>query len=147
MKYQTISQTQIEEKWYLVDAAGKRIGVLATKLAELLLGKNNPKVRPNLLPRINVVVINSDSIDYTPKRGFTKFYKKFSGFPSGLKHEDLDTVMLKDSTNVIYSAVKGMLPKNSRGRKIISNLKVYKTSEHPHNAQAPQLLDLNKYRL
>ncbi len=147
MKPRSIKQKEIEEKWYVVDATDQRIGKIASLTAELLLGKNNPLVRANLDPKTKVVVINASKIDFTPKRGFSKFYKNYSGFPSGLKFESLEEKFEKNKVFPIENAVKGMLPKNKRGRAILTNLKVYEGSEHPHEAQQPEAIDLNTYKL
>lgn len=142
----SIKQSQIQEKWYLVDASGKRIGTMASQIAQLLLGKNNPLVRSNLDPKTKVVVINAAKIDYTPKRGFTKFYKSYSGFPGGLKFRTLDEKMAKDPTFPIENAVKGMLPKNKRGRSLIANLKIYPGGQHPHVGQSPEFIDITNVK-
>lgn len=147
MKPRTIKQNEIEERWFVVDAADQRIGKIASITAELLLGKNNPLVRSNLDPKTKVVVLNAGKIDFTPKRGFSKFYKNYSGFPSGLTYTSLDEKFEKNKTFPIENAVKGMLPKNKRGRAILTNLKVYEGSEHPHEAQKPVVIDLNTYKL
>ncbi len=147
MKPRTIKQSEIMEKWYVLDASDQRIGKIASITAELLLGKNNPLVRANLDPKTKVVVINAAKIDFTAKRGFSKFYKNYSGFPGGLKFESLDEKFEKNKTYPIENAVKGMLPKNKRGRAIMTNLKVYEGSEHPHEAQKPELIDLNTYKI
>src|SRR5688572_24344081 len=116
----SISQNEINEEWFLVDAAGLRIGDLASKVAELLLGKTDPKVRANLDPRKKVVVVNSEKLDVTPKKTFMKFYKRYSGYPGGLKVEDLGTLQARKPAAVIEHAVKGMLPKNKRGNAIFA---------------------------
>lgn len=142
----SIKQSQIQEKWYLVDASGKRIGTMASQIAQLLLGKNNSLVTANLDPKTKVVVINAAKIDYTPKRGFTKFYKSYSGFPSGLKFSTLDEKMVKDPTFPIENAVKGMLPKNKRGRAVMANLKIYADDQHPHAGQSPEVIDITNVK-
>jgi large subunit ribosomal protein L13 len=147
MKTTVIKQGQIEEKWYLIDAEGQRIGRIATAAAQLLLGKKSTLVRANLDPKIKVVVINSGKIDFTVKRGFSKFYKNYSGFPGGLKFVSLEAQMKKNPSFVIEHAVKGMLPKNKRGDAIFSNLKVFVDSAHKHEAQKPEVLDLKNFNL
>lgn len=139
-----ISQNDINEEWFLVDAAGLRVGLIASKVAELLLGKTDPMVKPNLDPKKHVVVINAEKIDFTPKRGYSKFYKNYSGFPGGLRHSSLDEIFMKDKKFPIENAVKGMLPKNTRGRNALANLRVFVGSEHPHEAQQPKKVDIKK---
>jgi len=147
MKRISISQNDIQEKWYLVDVSGQRIGILASKIAEILMGKTDPVVRKNLNPRSFVVVINAGKIDFTAKKGFSKFYKSYSGFPGGLRYTDLDTTFAKNKTFPIVSAVKGMLPKTKRGDEAIVRLKVFETDVHEHEAQKPQQIDLKNYKI
>lgn len=146
MNTPTVSQNEIEEKWYLINAKGQRVGRLTTIVSELLLGKNNPKMKQYLLPKNKVIVINSDKVDIPFKRGFTKFYKWYSGYPSGQRVEDLNTKKSKDPNYVIEHAIKGMLPKNKRGREIFNNLKVYSGAEHPHEAQTPEVIDVTQVK-
>lgn len=142
-----ISQNDIQEKWYLVDAAGFRAGLLASAVAQLLLGKNDPLVRSNLIPKNKVIVINADKFDYTAKRGFTKFYRRYSGYPSGLKVEPLNVLIKRKPTEPLRKAIKGMLPKNKRSRVILAeNLFLYSGPEHPHEAQKPVLVDFRKLK-
>lgn len=143
----SISEKDIKEKWYMIDAKDQRIGRIATIAAELLLGKNDPMVRDYTDPKAHVVVINADKIDFTEKRGFSKFYKKYSGYPGGLTFDSLEEKFAKDPTFPIMNAVKGMLPKNRRGRKIFTNLRVVVGSEHVHEAQKPQNIDITTYKL
>lgn len=139
-----ISQNDIQEEWFLVNVEGARIGTAASRIAELLLGKTDPKVMPNLDPRKHVVVINSGRIDFTAKRGFAKFYKSYSGFPSGLKFKSLEEKFEEDKTFPIMNAVKGMLPKNTRGRNAFSKLHVFEGVDHDHEAQKPVKVDITK---
>lgn len=147
MKTPTVSQKEINEQWYLIDAAGHRVGRVASIAAELLLGKNDPLVKDYLKPRKHVVVINSAKLDHTPKRAMTKFFKRYSGYPGGLTVEDLETRFKKNPNFVIEHAIKGMLPKNSRGRAIYSNLRVYAGEEHEHEAQKPEKVDITQIKL
>lgn len=141
-----INQEKIQEKWYLVDATGKRIGQIATKVAELLLGKNDVLVKTHVVPQNKVVVINAEKVDFTPKRGFTKFYKRYSGYPSGLKVEDLDTLIKRRPTEPLNKAIKGMIPKNKRGKQILENLFVYEGNNNPHESQKPVVINLDKIK-
>lgn len=147
MNQRTISQKDIQEKWYILDASNTRIGKIATMAAQLLQGKNDPLYRPNLKANYHVVVVNADKIDFTDKRGFSKFYKSYSGFPSGLTHISLDEKFEKNKAFPVENAVRGMLPKTKRGREMITNLRVYAESTHPHDAQQPVSIDLNKYNI
>lgn len=142
-----IKQSEVKEKWYLVDATGMRIGNLATKVAELLQGKTNPLVRRNHNPLSKVVVINAKDIDFTFKRGMSKFYKNYSGFPGGLKFTSLDETFTKFPERPIQIAVKGMLPKNKRGEDMFTNLKVYADDNHPHTPQELEKVDIRNIRI
>lgn len=143
-----ISQSDIKEKWFLVDATGVRAGRLASVVAQLLLGKDNPLIQSNLMPKNKVIVINAEKFDYTSKRGFMKFYKRYSGYPSGLKVEQLKNLINRRPTEPLRRAIKGMLPKNKRGRAILSeNLFIYAGDKHPHEAQKPEKVDIKKLKL
>ena len=147
MKGKTINQQTIKEKWYIIDASGKRIGRVATIVAELLLGKTDSDVKKYLEPNSHVVVINAGVMDIPPKKGYTKFYKNYSGFPGGLRFTDLNTKIEQDPTFPISNAVKGMLPKNTRGRKAFTNLRVYAEGVHPHNANQPKEINVMEYKI
>jgi large subunit ribosomal protein L13 len=134
-KPRTTKATELEESWFMIDATGQRLGRLATVAAEYLLGKHDVKTRPYLVPKTKLVVINAEKLDITPKKLADKIYTRYSGYPGGL-------------TKTRMHAVRGMLPKNKRGRAIIgSNLYVYVGSEHKHAAQQPQALDISKAKL
>ncbi|MEO6729251.1 MAG: 50S ribosomal protein L13 [Candidatus Dojkabacteria bacterium] len=143
----SISQNLIEEKWYIVDAEGKRIGLVASKVAEVLQGKMDRMVRDYHEPMTHVVVINAAKVDYTPKRGMTKFYKSYSGFAGGLKFRSLDEMMIAHADRPIEIAVRGMLPKTKQADKMMANLKIYTGTEHNHEAQKPVVLDLKKLKI
>lgn len=147
MKSKTVSQKRINEKWFIVDAKGGRIGRISSIVAEILMGKNDPLVREYLDPKAFVVVINTKDINVPLKRGMTKFYKRYSGFPGGLKVISLEEQMKKNDTFVIENAVKGMLPKTKKSDKIMARLKVYSDSNHPHAPQNPIAIDIKNYKL
>ncbi len=142
-----VSQNELKEEWYLVDASGIRVGTLASKVAELLQGKNNVLKRDYHKPMTKVIVINSDKLDFTSKRGMTKFYKSYSGFPGGLKFESLSELVEKKSDRPIMNAVKGMLPSTKRGEEMLANLKVFSGAEHPHNAQSPVAVNIKELKI
>ncbi len=142
-----VSQSEIKEQWYLVDASGVRIGRLASKVAELLQGKNDVLKREYHKPMTKVIVINSDKLDFTAKRGMTKFYKSYSGFPGGLRFETLSELVEKKSDRPIMNAVKGMLPATKRGDEMLANLKVFSGEEHPHTAQTPTVINIKELKL
>ncbi len=143
----SVKQSEIEEKWYLVDARGLRIGRLASTVAELLQGKNNPKMRNYHKPMNKVVIINASKIDFTEKRGMTKFYKSYSGYPSGLRYVSLEDLIKKFPAKPIEAAVKGMLPRTKRGREMLANLKIFGDENHDHEAQKPELINIKEIKL
>ncbi|MDN5354267.1 MAG: large subunit ribosomal protein [Candidatus Cloacimonadota bacterium] len=138
MKTVTPKQDQIERNWYIVDVSGKVLGRAATQIAALLRGKHKPYFTPHLDTGDFVVVINAEKVVITGNKAVSKLYSRFSGYPDGLTQLSFQRMMDKNPEDVIYKAVKGMLPKNALGRKIIKKLKVYAGEEHPHSAQKPQ---------
>lgn len=129
-----------EKKWYLVDASGQTVGRLATKIADVLRGKNNPQYTPHTDSGDFVVVINAEKVVFTGDKLNSKVYYKHSGYVGGLKERTAKEQLDRQPTKVLMSAVKGMLPKNSLGRKQLTKLKVFAGTEHAHEAQAPQEL-------
>lgn len=128
----------VNKAWVLIDAEGKILGRLATKVAMILRGKTKPEYTPHVDTGDNVIVVNAEKIKVTGKKLSDKKYQTYSGYPSGQKEYNLQTMLKNKPEDVIKLAVKGMLPKNTLGRKMLSNLKVYKGSEHPHVAQNPK---------
>lgn len=129
-------------EWYLVDASGKSLGRLATKIAEVLVGKHRPDFTPGVILGDHVVVVNAEKISVSPTRVAEKKYYRHSGYPGGL-HEISYTRQLETHPDrIIRFAVRGMLPKNRLTERFLSNLKVYAGPEHPHQGQDPQPLDL-----
>jgi large subunit ribosomal protein L13 len=148
IKTKSISVDQISEKWYLIDAAGARLGQVATLAAQLLLGKHDPMTRDYLTPKTKVVITNSDKLDITERKALGKTHTRYSGYPDGLTVTTLGEQMAKDSTKVVELAVRRMLPKNIRGRKIFNtNFYVYAGSEHKHVAQNPQVLNIKETKI
>jgi large subunit ribosomal protein L13 len=147
-KTKKISQSDLVEKWFLIDAEGKRIGALASKIAELLLGKSDPMTREYLLPATKVVVINAEKVDATERKRIGKVYTHYTGYPGGLREETLDEVLKVKPKKALERAIKGMLPKNKRGKAIFSsNLYVYADANHFQQAQNPQAIDINSLKL
>jgi len=132
----------IEKKWYLVDAEGKVLGRLASKIARILSGKNKPIYTPHLDVGDFVVVINADKVRVTGGKEKKKIYYHHSGYPGGLKSCTYEELLKKDPSRIIRKAVQGMLPKNKLGRRMLKKLKVYAGPEHPHQAQKPQKIEL-----
>ena len=141
MKTQSFKQSDIEQSWILVDAKDKTLGRLASALASRLRGKHRPEYTPNADLGDYIVVINANKINVTGDKLNQKKYFKHSGYPGGIKSKSLDKVIQNTPEDAIRMAVKGMLPKNKLGKKMLTKLKIYKDNEHPHQAQNPNMLD------
>ena len=128
---------QVERKWYIVDATDLVLGRLASNVAAVLRGKNKPIFTPNVDTGDYVIVINADKVRLTGKKLEQKYYRYHTGYIGGLKEIQYKDMMEKKPVLAVELAVKGMLPKNSLGRKMFKKLKVYAGSEHPHAAQQP----------
>jgi large subunit ribosomal protein L13 len=131
-----------KKNWYIVDATNQTLGRLATKVADLLRGKNRVTFTPHVDSGDFVIVLNADKINTTGAKMRDKIYYTHSYYSGGLKETSLQDQLKKDSTKVILAAVKGMLPKNSLARKQLTKCKVYTGSEHPHVAQNPVTIKL-----
>jgi large subunit ribosomal protein L13 len=130
----------IERKWYLIDAKDAVLGRLAVKIADCLHGKNKPVYTPNVDTGDFVIVINAERVKLTGRKLDNKVYYSHSGYPGGIKAETARERLARCPEKIITSAVWGMLPKGRLGRAIMKKLKVYKGSEHPHEAQKPEIL-------
>ncbi|RMG03613.1 MAG: 50S ribosomal protein L13 [Nitrospirae bacterium] len=133
---------EVERKWYLIDASGKTLGRLATRIASYLRGKHKPQFTPHVDTGDFIVVINAEKIRLTGKKLDQKVYYHHTGYPGGIKSETARKRLQRSPEKVIMSAVWGMLPKNRLGRRLIKKLKVYRGAEHPHQAQKPESIDL-----
>lgn len=140
MKTYMAKPNTVEQEWYVVDAEGMVLGRLASQIASVLRGKNKPTYTPNVDTGDYVIVINCDKVILTGKKLEQKLYRRHTGYVGGLKETTYDKLMAQKPEFVVYKAVKGMLPKNSLGRSMIKKLKVYKGSEHNHQAQQPKVL-------
>ncbi len=138
----SINKKDIQRKYYLVDAEKKILGRLAVKVALLLSGKRKTDYTPHVDNGDFVVIINAGKIAVTGNKLQQKTYTHYTGYPSGLKVKNLETVLKTRPTEVIRHAVKGMLPKNKLGSRMISRLKTYAGSEHPLKAQSPEKIDI-----
>lgn len=137
MKTYMIKPAEVERKWHLIDAANIPLGRVATAVADLLSGKLKPTYTPHVDNGDFVVVINTDKIALTGKKLTDKFYRHHSGYPGGLKETNYQTLMRTNSPKALQVAVKGMLRKNSLGRKQITRLFAYGTDSHKQQAQQP----------
>ncbi|MFY9177098.1 MAG: 50S ribosomal protein L13 [Caldicoprobacterales bacterium] len=133
---------EVERKWYVVDADGKTLGRLASEVAKILRGKHKPIYTPHVDTGDHVIVINAEKIVLTGKKLDQKLYRRHSQYPGGLKEIPYRHLMETRPTEAIYKAVKGMLPKNSLGRKMLKKLRVYAGPDHKHEAQQPEKLEI-----
>ncbi len=136
------SSHDITRKWYVVDASGKTLGRLATEAASVLSGKRSPKYTPFLDMGDHVIVINAAKVTLTGLKSEKKVYRRYTGFPGGLREESFVRLIARRPEKVVEEAVKGMLPKTKLGRQMATKLKVYRGEEHPHQAQQPEALTL-----
>ena len=132
----------IDRKWYIVDAEGKVLGRLASKIAAIVRGKNKANFVPNQEIGDFVVVINADKVALSGRKAQDKMYYRHSGYVGGLKTSNFEKVMEKHPTMPLEAAIKGMLPKGPLGRKMAKNIKIYAGTSHPHSAQNPISIDL-----
>jgi large subunit ribosomal protein L13 len=138
MKTHTVKKNEITEKWYLVDATGKPLGRVATEVARILRGKHRPTYSPHLDLGDHVVVVNAEKVFLSGKKRQQKLYYRYSGYQKGLKTKSLQEIMDQDPSKVFRHAVKGMLPTNRLGRRLLKKLRVYAGPSHPHTAQQPK---------
>ncbi|MBD2519259.1 50S ribosomal protein L13 [Nostoc sp. FACHB-973] len=136
-------EASIEREWYIVDATDKRLGRLASEIAQVLRGKNKPEFTPHLDTGDFVIVINAEKVAVTGKKRTQKLYRRHSGRPGGMKTETFAKLQQRLPERILEHAVKGMLPKNSLGKQLFTKLKVYAGPTHPHEAQKPKELKIN----
>ena len=136
------SSHDITRKWFVVDASGKTLGRLATEAASTLAGKKNPKYTPFIDMGDHVIVVNAEKIVLTGLKSQQKVYRRYTGFPGGLREEEFTRLLNRKPEAILEQAIKGMLPKNKLGRAMGSKLKVYKGDQHPHQAQQPVALEI-----
>jgi len=146
MKTYFATNENIEHKWYLVDASDKVLGRLASQIAKYLRGKHKPEYTPHADAGDYMVVINAAQVKSTGNKEKEKTYYSHSGYPGGIKQITLEKLRIKDPRQIIEKAVRGMLPKNPLGRDMLRKLKVYPGAEHPHTAQMPVEIKLEKVK-
>lgn len=137
-----VKESDIQKKWYLVDAEGKILGRLASQVARILRGKHKTAFTPNVDVGDYVIVINASKVKLVGKRSELKEYFHYTGYPGGARVEKFRELIKKKPEVVIYRAVKRMLPHNRLGQRIFKKLKVYAGSTHPHSAQQPEVISL-----
>jgi large subunit ribosomal protein L13 len=135
---------EVQQRWYLVDAEGQTLGRLATRIADTLRGKTKAEYTPHVDTGDFVVVVNAEKIAVTGKKLDEKLYRRHSGYPGGLRQRTLREQLERRPEEVLRTAVKGMLPRNRLARTQINKLKIYAGPEHPHEAQAPQPLEVKE---
>ena len=144
MKTYSARPDQVKRNWFVVDAAGQTLGRISTEIAHRLRGKHKPEYTPHVDTGDFIVVINADKVTVTGNKEEGKLYHHHTGYPGGLKTTNFKKLQEKHPIRIIEKSVKGMLPKNPLGRAMFRKLKVYAGAEHPHSAQQPQELLLNK---
>ena len=144
MKTQSINAGEIVRDWFIVDAEGQTLGRLASEVAQILRGKNKPFYTPHMDMGDFVVIINAEKIKVSGNKEEDKHYFSHSGYPGGTKNINLKKVRQNYPERIIMNAVKGMLPHNRLGRQLLTHLKVYSGEIHPHSAQQPKVIILNK---
>ena len=140
MKTRVLKKEEVNRRWWLVDARDKTLGRLATRVAEILMGKHKPDYTPHVDSGDFVVIINADKFHVTGRKRQNKVYLRHSGYPGGLKTRTMEELITKNPTQIIYHAVRGMLPKNKLRDRRMKRLKLYVDPNHPHQAQKPEVL-------
>ena len=156
LSYKTVSPNaqSVEKEWVLVDATDQVLGRLCAKVALILRGKHKPTYSPHVECGDNVIIINADKVRLTGNKMTDRIYLRYTGYPGGQREATPETLMAKSYNKHIKSGIhplfmqvmKGMLPKNRLGRQLITNLHVYNGPEHPHAAQNPKAIDINKIK-
>jgi large subunit ribosomal protein L13 len=136
------SGKNVDRKWFVVDASGKTLGRLATKAADVLSGKTNPQYVPYIDMGDHVIIINAEKIRLTGLKAQNKLYRRYTGFPGGLREESFTRVLNRKPELILEQAIKGMLPKSKMGRQMATKLQVYRGDKHPHAAQKPVALEI-----
>ena len=136
-------ESSVEKKWYVVDARGRVLGRLASRVASILRGKHKPQYAPHMDIGDHIIVINASGVVLTGNKVAQKELTRYSGYPGGLKHVSYERLMREKPELVVEKAIKGMLPHTKLGRKMAKKLRVYRGPEHPHEAQKPEPLQLD----
>ena len=156
LSFKTVSPNaqQVEREWVLIDATDQHLGRLCSKVAKILRGKNKPSYSPFVECGDNVIIVNADKVVLTGKKLTDKIYLNYTGYPGG-QRELTPEVLMKKSYNkhlkpgmhlLFLRVLKGMLPKNTLGRRLIKNVHIYNGTSHPHEAQNPKVIDINKMK-
>ena len=145
LSYKTVSANKatVTKEWVVVDATDQALGRFCSKVAKILRGKYKPNFTPHVDCGDNVIIINADKIKLTGNKWNDRIYLSYSGYPGGQRENTPATLMKKGADRLFLKVVKGMLPKNKLGAKILTNLHVYGGAEHKHEAQQPKVIDIN----
>ena len=150
LSYKTISANKatVNKEWVVVDATDQVLGRLCTKVAKLLRGKYKPNFTPHVDCGDNVIIINADKVQLTGNKWNDRVYYTYTGYPGGQREHTTASIMAKKdgAERLVRRVVKGMLPKNRLGAKLLGNLYVYEGAEHKHEAQSPKAIDINQYK-
>ena len=142
MKTFNAKPAEVRRDWYIVDAAGKNVGRLATEIAKRLRGKHKPEYTPHVDTGDYIVVINAGEVKISGNKTSDKMYYKHTGWPGGIRSISFEQLQQRKPERIIEQAVKGMLPRGPLGRDMLRKLKVYAGAEHKHSAQQPQALEI-----
>ena len=147
LSYRTVSGNKetANKKWLVVDAQGQTVGRLASKVAKIIRGKHNTNFTPHADGGDNVIVINAEKVSFSGAKLVDKEYVRYTGYPGGQRFTTAKEMLEKHPERLIEKAVKGMLPKNKLGRKLYTNLKVYTGTDHKHEAQKPEVFNLDTF--
>lgn len=148
LSYKTISENAgtVNKEWLLVDAEGQTLGRLASRIAKLIRGKHKPGFTPHVDCGDNVVVVNADKVALSGNKWSEKRYIRYTGYPGGQRILSADQLLAKHPTALVEKSVRGMLPKNKLGNKLIKNLFVYAGAEHKQDAQQPKSININEIK-
>ncbi len=150
LSYKTVSANKetAQKEWVVVDATDQVLGRLGAKVAKLLRGKYKPNFTPHVDCGDNVIIINADKVRLTGKKLTDRIYYSYTGYPGGQRTQTPASILAKPNgaDRLLHRVVKGMLPKNRLGAKLLGNLYVYPGAEHPHEAQSPRVIDINQYK-
>lgn len=148
LSYKTVSANKetADKKWFIVDAEGQTVGRLASKVAKVIRGKHKPNFTPHADCGDNVIIVNAEKVSFSGTKLVDKKYIRYTGYPGGQRTTTAEEMLKKNPTRLIEKAIKGMLPKNTLGRQLFTNLKVYKGNEHNHDAQKPEVLNLDTFK-
>jgi large subunit ribosomal protein L13 len=148
LSYKTVSANKetADKKWFIVDAEGQTVGRMASKVAKVIRGKHKPNFTPHADCGDNVIIINAEKVSFSGTKLVNKKYVRHTGYPGGQRQTSAEQMLSKHPERLIEKAIKGMLPKNTLGRRLFTNLKVYKGSEHNQEAQKPVVLNLDTFK-